>query len=205
MQIFSQSAKIRIKLLSLHLHYYKSTILNIDKYYEGSLWSVAAKMGLALSIFTILPTLASSLLNNSITGAIFWLIKVVFSLWMLRYLMYGWDKTHNGESTLGFGLATCLCSSVLCAVFTFALYKFIVPDLVIEQFKQIEDVLASINNVPEDAIDAVLRIEDNYPQVSCAATFFWCVFTGLIFSLIFKGTISRNNVFTEDEMNQNND
>ena len=56
------------------------------------------------------------------------------------------------------------------------------------------------------AEDVMLKMEDNYAQINCITTFFWCSLLGLLFSAIIARPGSRkNNVFTDEEMKQNND
>ena len=53
--------------------------------------------------------------------------------------------------------------------------------------------------------DLFLKMEDNYAQINCITTFFWCTLLGLVFSAILSRSGRSKSVFTEEEMRQNND
>ena len=53
--------------------------------------------------------------------------------------------------------------------------------------------------------DVLLKMEDNYAQINCISTFFWCSLLGLVFSAILSRTGTHKSVFTEEEMKQNNE
>ena len=60
--------------------------------------------------------------------------------------------------------------------------------------------------MPDGFEDVMLRLEDNYAQISCVTTFFWCSLLGLLFSAVIARAGSRpKSVFTDEEMKQNND
>ena len=59
--------------------------------------------------------------------------------------------------------------------------------------------------LPEGFSDVMLRMEDNYAQINCISGFFWCVLLGIIFSAILSRNSRNRNVFTPEEMKENND
>ena len=69
-----------------------------------------------------------------------------------------------------------------------------------EGFEQMGSML------PDTFTDVMLKMEDNYAQINCISSFFWCVLLGLVFSAILSRSTSGNrSVFTPEEMNRNQD
>jgi len=178
--------------------------MKLIKDFKNPLWTVAAQAGIFLSLVTLICSTADALIGNSFMSILFWIVKLTGSLWILRYFMRQWGEAHEGESTFNFGCAMCVCSSLICAVFTFVLYKYIVPDSLAKAFEMIETNLAATSELPEEMMDTIFRIEDNFPQICGIATMLWCSLLGVCFSGIFKNTTTcGNSIFTREEENNN--
>ena len=172
---------------------------------ESSKWSVAAKEGALLALVTVaLTTVTTCLSENSLINTLVWIVKLVGTIWLLRFFMKKWGEVHEGESTFGFGFATSLCSAVIIAAYTFILYQYLVPDEIANVFETVESTLAGTPGITQDVIDKVLAMEDNYAQLSSITQFALCTLYGLIISAILKKGTSKIPVFTEAEMTQNN-
>ena len=60
--------------------------------------------------------------------------------------------------------------------------------------------------MPDNFTDIIFKMQDNYAQINCITTFFWCSLLGLVFSAILARSTSGNrSVFTPEEMKQNNE
>ena len=174
---------------------------------ESSKWSVAAKEGALLALVTvILTTVTTCLSENTLVNALIWLVKLAGTIWLLRFFMKKWGEAHEGESTYGFGFATSLCSAVIIAAYTFVMYKYLVPEQIVEVLEKAESILASTPGVTQDIIDQFIALEDDYAQIQSIFRLVWCTVFGSIISAILKnGTSKGTSVFTEAEMTQNND
>lgn len=164
-------------------------------------WSNAAKDGLMLALISVVIFTISAFVTNSILSMVLWALKFVGSILLLRAIMYKYGAAHKGESTYSYGFMTGCCSALVCAVYTFFLYRFIAPDSVTEIFNQLYETLgsmpASAGNIQQDMF---LQIEDNYPQYACISMFFTCLFWALILPAFLRGGTTCSSVFTEEEL-----
>lgn len=168
---------------------------------------MAARDGLILATVTVVVSTLTFLTENSFLSTLLWLVKLVGSIWVLRVLMHRYGQDHPDESTFGYGVIVCVCSALVCAIWAFAEYQFLFPDAVAEAFDQMYQTIEQMGSTfPEEFTDVMLRMQDNYAQINCITTFFWCTLLGLLFSAILaRVDASRKSVFTEEEMKQNRD
>ena len=170
----------------------------------SSKWSLAARDGLILAAVTVVVSTLTFLTKNSFLGTLLWLVKLAGSIWVLSVIMKRYGTAHPGEPTFGYGVMVCVLSALVCAVWAFVEYQFLFPNAVAEAFEQ---MYASIDQmgamVPDNFTDLMLRMEDNYAQINCITTFFWCTLLGLVFSAILARTGKPKSVFTDEEMKQN--
>ena len=97
-------------------------------------------------------------------------------------------------------------SAIVCAVWAFVEYQFLFPGAVAEAFEQMYTQFEQMGaSLPDEVGDMVLKMEDNYAQINCITTFFWCILLGLVFSAILSRGQRNKSVFTEEEMHQNNE
>ena len=172
----------------------------------SSKWSLAARDGLILAAVTVVVSTLTFLTENTILGMLLWLVKLVGSIWLLRIIMKRYSDEHPDESAFGYGVIVCLLSAIVCAVWAFVEYQFLFPDAVAKAFDQ---TFASFEQMgaalPDNFTDVMLKMEDNYAQISCISTFMWCSLLGILFSAILSRTGTRKNIFTDEEMKQSGD
>ena len=171
-----------------------------------SKWSLAAKDGLILAAVTVVVSTLTFLTKNGFLSGLLWLVKLAGSIWLLSVIMKRYGKAHPDESTFGYGVIVCTLSALVCAVWSFVEYQFLFPNAVAEAFEQMFTQFDQMGAMlPEGFTDVMLRMEDNYAQINCISGFFWCVLLGIIFSAILSRSGRNRNVFTPEEMKENND
>lgn len=177
----------------------------------SSKWSLAGKDGLMLAAISVVVMTLSLLTKSTFLGFLLWAVKLGGSIWLLNVIMKRYGKDHPGESTFGYGFAVCALSALVCAIWTFFLYSVLFPGAVAEVFEQYYATLAQMGDMfPADQsgmmTDMMLKMEDNFAQISCISTFFWAALLGLIFSAILShGGKASGNPFTPEEMGRDND
>lgn len=173
---------------------------------ETSKWGLAAKDGLILAAVTVVVSTLTFLTKNSFLGTLLWLVKLAGSIWVLSVIMKRYGKEHPDASIFGYGAIVCMLSALVCAVWAFIEYQFLFPGAVAEAFEQAYTTFEQMGaSFPEEMRDVLLKMEDNYAQINCISTFFWCALLGLVFSAVLSRTGTRKSVFTEDEMKQNSE
>jgi uncharacterized membrane protein len=172
-----------------------------------SKWSMAARDGLILAAVTVVVSTLTFLTKNTFLGMLLWLVKLVGSIWLLWVIMKRYGKAHPNESTFGYGVIVCVLSAIVCSVWAFVEYQFLFPNAVAEAFEQMYTGFEQMGSMlPDTFTDVMLKMEDNYAQINCISSFFWCVLLGLVFSAILSRSTSGNrSVFTPEEMNRNQD
>ena len=169
--------------------------------------SLAAKDGLILAAVTVVVSTLTFLTKNSFLSTLLWLVKLGGSIWLLWVILKRYGKDHPNESTFGYGVLVCLLSAIVCSVWAFVEYQFLFPNAVAEAFEEMYTNFEQMGAMfPDSVSDIMLKMEDNYAQINCITSFFWCVLLGVIFSAILSRPTSGNrSVFTPEEMNQNQD
>ncbi len=172
---------------------------------ETSKWTLAAKDGLILAAVTVVVSTLTFLTENTFLSTLLWLVKLVGSIWLLRVILKRYGDSHPDESTFGYGVIVCVCSALVCAVWTFVEFQFLFPGSVAEVFEQTYSSISQMGSaMPDEFTDLMLKMEDNYAQINCISTFLWCSLLGVIFSAILSRA-GRKSVFTDEEMRENND
>ena len=173
----------------------------------GSKWSLAAKDGLILAAVSVVIMTLSLLTQSSFLSILLWAVKLGGSIWLLSVIMKRYGAAHPEEkSTFSYGVIVCVCSALVCAVWTFVLYQYLFPEAVAEALDQAYSSISQMgSSLPEEFTDMMLKMEDNYAQINCITTFFWCTLLGLLFSAIISHSGARKSVFSDEEMKQNND
>ena len=173
---------------------------------SNSKWSLAARDGLILAAVTVVVSTLTFLTKNTFLSTLLWLVKLGGSIWLLSVIMRRYGKAHPDESTFSYGLIVCILSAIVCAVWAFVEYQFLFPGAIAEAFEQMYAQLDQMGSMmPEGVTDMLLKMEDNYAQINCITTFFWCILLGLVFSAILSRGQRNKSVFTEEEMHQNNE
>lgn len=177
---------------------------------SNSKWGRAAKEGLILALVTVIVMTLQVLTKNQILSSLLWILKFVGSIWILVIFIKKYMFDNPSESGFSHGFRVCLCSSLICAIYTLLLYGFLFKDFAKEAFEQVWDEMgAAINQMPEEARNMMFWFEDNFAQINCISTFFWCLLCGILFSAIINSVIgkrrmSANNVFSDFNNTDNN-
>ncbi len=168
---------------------------------QTSKWSLAMRDGLLLALVTVVCTTLSTLADFTLLNILFWIVKLVGSIWLLWYFMKRYGHSHPEEPrTTGYGILVCLFSSIVCAVFTYLAYRFFFPQMVDEISAQVTASLASTPGLTAEMEDAVYKVMDNLPQIACGVTLIWDFLLGLLFSAIIgASTARRKDPFAEDK------
>ena len=174
---------------------------------DNSKWSLAAKDGLILAAVTVVVSTLTFLTKNNLLSGLLWAVKLVGSIWLLRVIMRRYAAARPEEPVFGYGVIVCVLSAFVCAVWAFVEYQFLFPGAVEEAFDQMFQGFESMGAmIPEDFLDVMLKMQDNYAQINSITTFFWCSLLGLVFSAILARTgRGSKSPFTDEEMKQNRD
>lgn len=166
-----------------------------------SKWVSAAKEGLILALVTVVVMTLQVLTKNAFLNMLLWTIKLAGSIWILSIFIKKFGAARPGESAFSYGFKVCLCSSIVCAVYTLLLYGFLFPDYAAEVMDKTWESLGAAASMPdmEEVTDMMARMEDNYAQIMCISTFIWCVLLGLIFSAILGRSSTKSKNIFEDE------
>ena len=163
----------------------------------------AAFQGLMLALVTVVAATLQAFITNSFLNTLIWLLKTAGSIWMLVIFMKEYAKVNPGLSCFGYGFKVCFFSAIVCAVYSFVLYAYICPDQIAEAFDQVYGMLGTNSiQLPDESKDILLKIEDNYPQYACLSSFIGCLFWGLICSAIINSSVSRKDIFAEEEQEE---
>lgn len=172
----------------------------------NSKWSLAARDGLILAAVTVVISTLTLLTENSILSFLLWAVKLVGSIWLLRVILKRYADAHPGEPVFGYGVLVCVLSALVCAVWAFVQYQFLFPDAIAKAFEQLYASFEEMGSMmPEGFTDVLLKMEDNYAQINCITTFFWCSLLGLLFSAILSRAGAKKSVFTDEELQQGGD
>ena len=166
---------------------------------------MAARDGLILAAVTVVISTLTFMTKSSFLSMLLWAVKLGGSIWLLSVIMKRYGSTHPDESTFGYGVIVCLLSAIVCAVWAFVEYQFLFPDAVAEAFEQTFSTFDQMGALPEEITDMLLKMQDNYAQINCISTFFWCTLLGLLFSAILSRTGRKRSIFSDEEMKQSGD
>ncbi len=173
---------------------------------RNTLWGEAGIDGIFLALVTIAIVTVETFVGSGALNMVLWIVKLVTTIWLLRFFMQRYGANNEGASTFKFGFATSFCSAVLCGVFYFALYRFICPEKITETFDLVIANLSSAGAMTDEISDSLLMIQDNFAQLNCVVNFLWYTFLGLIFSAILsKKSGNSGDIFTKEELNGNDE
>lgn len=161
----------------------------------NAFWSNAARDGLMLSLITVVISTLNILLNISFLSTIFWLIKTVGSIWLLWFFMRRYMLEDNSGNPFSYGVATCTFSSVVCAVWSFVLSRFLFPDKVTEALDQVASKFGELPSEYAGTYNQVMDVFsdiDTYARVGSLATLLWAFLIGVIASAIINASLNRN-------------
>lgn len=156
-----------------------------------SVWKANINAGVILGLLGIIWTLVLwffDLTTNQTMGMIFYVVIIIGLFLGIRSYR---DKYLNGFITygqsLGAGVIIMLYYSIIAAVFTFILYKFIDPNLLDKMLALAEEKLAE-RGLGEGMIEQSMQIQKKImtPLVMSITAVFSGVFMGTILSLIIS-------------------
>lgn len=132
-------------------------------------FSTGLKYGIILALISILITVilyVTGMLTNSMASSILGLLGLVASIAVIVLAIKSHrDVSQNGYITLGqafgVGIITSLVSSVIGAIFTYILYKFIDPGLIEELWTMTEEGMID-DGMSEDSIDAAMEMSKSF-------------------------------------------
>lgn len=164
---------------------------------KKTMWALAAKNGLILSLITIVIELLKSTLHLTGTIAtVLTIVKLVAISWLLYYYMkeYSKDKEYvtYGQS-FNYGFIICFCSSIVCSVFAVLLYTVITPEtmeLSITTIMEAFEKSGAAFNMEYDDIYKVL------PFALTIGMFINCIIFGLIIPSIIANWTKKGDIFT---------
>ena len=164
-----------------------------------SVWKANLTNGLILGLVGVMYTLVLYFLDLTFNKpleylhfvvlivALFFLIKSYRDNFLHGYITYG----HS----LGAGVIIFLYYSIISAIFTYILYKFIDTGLVAKQLAFAEEAMVS-KNVPQAAIDSVMTVQRKVmiPEFMAPFSIIANMFIGTIMALLVS-------IFTRKEGN----
>lgn len=154
-----------------------------------SVWKANFTNGLILGLVSIVYSLVMYFLDlslNKTQGYIFILVMFVLVFYLLKSYR---DNYRHGQITygqsLGAGMVIFLYYSVIAAIFTYILFKFIDPGLTEKQLAMAEELMVK-RGAPQAAIDAGMAMQRKImkPEIMAPFSILGTMFYGLIVSLI---------------------
>ncbi|HPC97982.1 MAG TPA: DUF4199 domain-containing protein [Bacteroidales bacterium] len=154
-----------------------------------SVWKANINNGLILGMLSIVYTLVMYFLDlmfNKAQGYIFLLVLIVVIFFMLKSYrdnyLHGFIK--YGQS-VGAGVIIFLYLSIISAIFTYILYKFIDPGLIEKQLAMVEETLVN-RGMPQQAIDSGMAVQRKImvPEIIAPLSILSIMFYGTVISLL---------------------
>ncbi|MFN8209833.1 MAG: DUF4199 domain-containing protein [Bacteroidales bacterium] len=164
-----------------------------------SVWKANLTNGLILGLTGVVYTLLMYFMDQTFNKGIGYAFMLVLAF-VLYFLIKSYrDSYLHGYITyghsLGAGVVIFLYYSVITAIFTYILYKFIDTGLVNKQLELVEETLVK-RNVPQQAIDSGMALQRKImvPEFIAPMSIIGNMFFGTIVSLIVS-------IFTRKEGN----
>ncbi len=154
-----------------------------------SVWKANLTNGLILGMIGIIFTLVLYFFDqtfNKSLGYLFFVVQIVVLFFLVKsyrdnylhgYIDYG--------RAVGAGVVIFLYCSIIAAIFSYILYKFIDTGLVNKSLAMSEEMMQK-RGMPQEAIDSGLRIQKKImkPEIMAPISIFGSMLTGTIMSLI---------------------
>ncbi len=172
----------------------------MNEFGKGYKWSQAASKGLLLAAVSVLCNTLSCLFPTSLAlGWLIFAVRTFASIWLLVYFMKQY-AAETGGSPFGFGAATVLLSSLICAFYDTACIVWIFPDMM----TQVNEAMSLyMGSIPAESKSAVEAMMDNLPHLMFFATFIKCLTEGLLAAAIITPSIRSNDPFSGMEQDNN--
>ena len=154
-------------------------------------WKANLNAGIILGLIGIIWTLVLWFLDQTTNRSLGWIFWIVLIIGLFLGIKSYRDKYLNGFITygqsLGAGVIIMLYYSLITAVFTYLLYKFIDPNLTDKLLAITEEQLVE-RGMTEGMIEQSMQIQKKImtPLVMSVSSIFAGVFIGTILSLIIS-------------------
>lgn len=153
-------------------------------------WNKAMLWGLIISVATIVSSVIFYVTDNFLSSSKAWAETAIYVVGIIMCtLAYKQTLSENDEfpysKALGLGVATAFFASIVLALFTFILYKYIDITLVDQLILQVEEQLLSMG-LDESMIEMQMEVQRKLmtPTVLSLRTIFGSTFSGFIVALI---------------------
>ncbi|MBN2862285.1 MAG: DUF4199 domain-containing protein [Bacteroidales bacterium] len=161
-----------------------------------NVWKATLNSGLILALIGIVYTLVMYFLDlslNKVQGYVFILVQLVVLFYLVK--SYRDNYMHGIISfgqALGAGVVICLYYSIIIAVFTFILYKFIDPDLVDRTLAMTEELMLK-RGLSQAQMDTAMGVQTKImkPGFIAGMGIFGSMFQGLIMSLLIAAFVHK--------------
>lgn len=153
-------------------------------------WNKAMFWGFVIALASMLSTTVYYSTDNMMAKSQSWVDMGIFVVGIIVCaILYtqsiGEKDEFSYSRALGLGVATSLFASLILAVFTFVLYKYIDPNLISEMLSNAQDKLLE-SGMDEDIIEKQIELQTKFmtPAIMSVSAIFGTVIKGLIISLI---------------------
>ncbi len=164
---------------------------------NNSLWSLAAKNGMILSLITIVIELLKTVVTmKPIWSTLLSLVKLGLIIYLLYYFMkkYAQDKDYVSYSeSFRYGFFLTFCSAIVCTLFYLVLYLVIAPDIIETAMDTFSSVMGnqSFNfDFDMDQLSSVLPTAIGFSQLIT------CTLWGLVLSAIVANFTKKGDIFS---------
>jgi chromate transport protein ChrA len=155
---------------------------------KTGLWKSAMTYGLYYAIISIVITVVFYATGNMTSkvnqwlGIVIMIVAVVLIQLAYRKQLGGWMTYGQG---LGIAVLSMVCASIITAIFTFVLYKYIDPGL-LEQIRLATEEQMYQRGLPDDQISAAMAVTSKFqtPGVIALSAIFSMALIGLIIGAI---------------------
>ena len=163
---------------------------------KTNVWKANLTNGLILALIGIVYSLVMYFLDltlNKAQGYVFMIVLLV----MLFYLLKSYrDNVMHGMITygqsVGAGVVINVYYSIIMALFTYILYKYIDPGLIAKSLAQAEDAMRARPGMTEEAVEAGMKFTSKLLKpgfmliMGLVASIFWGTILTLIVSIFIK-------------------
>jgi len=153
-------------------------------------WNKAMLWGLIISVATIVSSAIFYAADNFLSSSKAWVETAIYVVGIIMCALTFKQKLSESDEfpysrALGLGVATAFFASIVLALFTFVLYKYIDITLVDQQILQVEEQLLSMG-FDESMIEMQMEVQRKLmtPTVLSLRTIFGSTFSGFIVALI---------------------
>lgn len=162
-------------------------------------WNKAMFWGFILAVALMVLTSVYYATDNMFSSSKTWVETAIYIIGIVLCAIAfkkSLPQTENFpySKALGLGVATSFFSSIILALFTFILYKYIDPELIDQILLQAEEKLIE-SGLDYDMIEMQIEMQRKFvnPSILAASTIFSTTLTGLIISLITSIFLKRNS------------